>query len=199
MFIWIRKCHQSLLWHRGWVMDGWNFQFWVNCPFKSIADLHYNLNMSTKAALFIWPLLSLCPSSTMASCSIPAGDCVCGHHRLTGPAGFFSAGLSAVLSDQSEEEGQEGCRPWETCPKCWQREWRRGLQTGWRDNWLFGGDGDGDGDDLYPDITQESWFPYLQVVKNITKLSEHSQADVTEKSQSTEVDIKVRLYDVSNS
>lgn len=48
-----------------------------------------------------------------------------------------------------------------------------------------------------------SWYntgilvPYLQVVKNITKLSEHSQADVTEKSQSTEVDIKVRLCDVS--
>lgn len=63
----------------------------------------------------------------------------------------------------------------------------------------FGGDGDGDDDDLYPDIIQESWFPYLQVVKNITKLSEHSQADVTEKSQSTEVDIKVRLCDVSNS
>ncbi|XP_075897129.1 uncharacterized protein LOC142898194 isoform X2 [Nelusetta ayraudi] len=31
---------------------------------------------------------------------------------------------------------------------------------------------------------------FRQVVKNITKLSEHSQADVTEKSQSTEVDIK---------
>lgn len=34
-----------------------------------------------------------------------------------------------------------------------------------------------------------------QVVKNITKLNEeskHSQADTTEKSQSTEVDIKVR-------
>lgn len=39
-----------------------------------------------------------------------------------------------------------------------------------------------------------------QVVKNITKLSEeskHSQADNTEKSQSTEVDIKVRTCDVS--
>lgn len=59
---------------------------------------------------------------------------------------------------------------------------------------LFGGGDDDDGG-----ITQESWFPYLQVVKNITKLSEHSQADVTEKSQSTEVDIKVRLCDVSNS
>lgn len=38
----------------------------------------------------------------------------------------------------------------------------------------------------------------LQVVKNITKLSEeskHSQADNTEKSQSTEVDIKVRRHD----
>ena len=39
-----------------------------------------------------------------------------------------------------------------------------------------------------------------QVVKNITKLSEeskHSQADTTEKSQSTEVDIKVRPYFIS--
>lgn len=34
--------------------------------------------------------------------------------------------------------------------------------------------------------------PSSQVVKNITKLSEHSQAENTEKSQSTEVDIKVR-------
>lgn len=38
---------------------------------------------------------------------------------------------------------------------------------------------------------------YLQVVKNITKLSEHSQADNTEKSQSTEVDIKVRTCDIA--
>uniref|UniRef100_A0A3Q2PAT8 Si:dkeyp-77h1.4 n=1 Tax=Fundulus heteroclitus TaxID=8078 RepID=A0A3Q2PAT8_FUNHE len=39
---------------------------------------------------------------------------------------------------------------------------------------------------------------FRQVVKNITKLSEeskHSQADNTEKSQSTEVDIKVRRHD----
>lgn len=38
-----------------------------------------------------------------------------------------------------------------------------------------------------------------QVVKNITKLSEdskHSQAENTEKSQSTEVDIKVRLWNI---
>lgn len=62
-----------------------------------------------------------------------------------------------------------------------------------------GVDDDGDDGDLFPDIIQESWFSYLQVVKNITKLSEHSQTDVTEKSQSTEVDIKVRLCDVSNS
>ena len=33
------------------------------------------------------------------------------------------------------------------------------------------------------------------MVKNITKLSEHSQAENTEKSQSTEVDIKVRKCD----
>lgn len=33
------------------------------------------------------------------------------------------------------------------------------------------------------------------MVKNITKLSEHSQAENTEKSQSTEVDIKVRSCD----
>lgn len=37
-----------------------------------------------------------------------------------------------------------------------------------------------------------SLHPSSQVVKNITKLSEHSQAENTEKSQSTEVDIKVR-------
>lgn len=43
--------------------------------------------------------------------------------------------------------------------------------------------------------TKKVCFACLQVVKNITKLSEeskHSQADNTEKSQSTEVDIKVR-------
>lgn len=35
------------------------------------------------------------------------------------------------------------------------------------------------------------------MVKNITKLSEHSQAENTEKSQSTEVDIKVRMCDIA--
>lgn len=49
----------------------------------------------------------------------------------------------------------------------------------------------------------DEWQLFLsvhsQVVKNITKLSEeskHSQADNTEKSQSTEVDIKVRIWDI---
>lgn len=39
--------------------------------------------------------------------------------------------------------------------------------------------------------------PSSQVVKNITKMSEHSQAENTEKSQSTEVDIKVRICDTA--
>lgn len=55
------------------------------------------------------------PSST--SCSLPAGDFVRGNHRPAGPAGVPPAGLSAVLSDQSEEEGQEGRRPGEACPE----------------------------------------------------------------------------------
>lgn len=51
---------------------------------------------------------------------------------------------------------------------------------------------------------KDYYFEFLcassQVVKNITKLSEeskHSQADNTEKSQSTEVDIKVRICNIS--
>lgn len=78
-------------------------------------------------SLLIWPLC-LPPSST--SCSLPAGDFVRGNHRPTGRAGFPPAGLSAVLSDQSEEEGQEGRRPGEARPERRQGERRRSLQTG---------------------------------------------------------------------
>lgn len=58
---------------------------------------------------------------TMHPCSLQAGVAVCGHHRPVGLAGFPSAGLSAVLLDQSEEEGQEGRCPGEACPECRQR------------------------------------------------------------------------------
>lgn len=68
----------------------------------------------------------------MPPCSLQAGVIVCGYHRPVGPAGFPSAGLPAVLPDQSEEEGQEGSCPGEDCPERWQRGRGRGLQTGWR-------------------------------------------------------------------
>lgn len=60
-------------------------------------------------------------SSPMAPCSSEAGVTLCGHHCTVGHSGFPSACLPAVLSDQSEEEGQEGRCLGETGPECWQR------------------------------------------------------------------------------
>lgn len=101
--------------------------------------MHWNFNTSMKGQLH-YLLSHSCPSLpflTMTSCSLQAGVTLCGHHCPVGPAGFPSAGLSAVLSDQSEEEGQEGCCPGEDCPESWQRGWGRGLQTGWRDKYTI--------------------------------------------------------------
>lgn len=50
-------------------------------------------------------------------------------------------------------------------------------------------------------MTSSALCTSSKVVKNITKMSEeskHSQADNTEKSQSTEVDIKVRKCVISH-
>ena len=60
-------------------------------------------------------------------CSPKAGKTLCGHHCSVGPTGFPSAGLPAVLPDQSEEEGQEGRCPGEVGSKRWQRGRGRGL------------------------------------------------------------------------
>lgn len=79
--------------------------------------------MSVKGQLNYLPSRS-CPSRsfpTMSPCSLQARITVCGHHCPVGPAGFPSAGLPAVLPDQGEEEGQEGCCPGEDCPERWQR------------------------------------------------------------------------------
>lgn len=102
--------------------------WYLNSPFPlSTAWMHLNVLLSH-------PILP--------PCSLQAGDTVCGHHCLVGPPGFPSAGLSAFLPDQSEEEGQEGCCPGEDCPKRWQRGWGRGLPTGWRDTRQRGDNGD---------------------------------------------------------
>lgn len=160
----------------------------------------WNFNLSIKGQLnYLFSHSCSLPFPTMPPCSLQAGVTVCGHHCPVGPAGFPSAGLSSVLPVQSEEEGQEGCCSGKDRPERWQRGWGRGLQTGWRDKCTTNNVNDNESDD---DIMNDYYMSVCtsQVVQNITKLSEeskHSQADNTEKSQSTEVDIKVRICNIS--
>lgn len=113
--------------------------------------MHWNLNFPVKGQLN-YLLSRSCPSLPLPSCSLQAGDPVCGHHCLAGCACFLPPGLSALLPDQSEEEGQEGCCPGKDCPKCWQRGWGRGLQTGWWDHWQYVDD------DMCLDMTSDCYF-----------------------------------------
>lgn len=63
--------------------------------------------------------------------SLQTGASLRGHHCPVGPADDPAARLSAVLPDQSEEEGQEGRSPGKTRSERWQRGRGRGFQTGW--------------------------------------------------------------------
>lgn len=125
---WAELLHTTDIWLScKWVLG---VQCWANCSFKPTADSAKILACQRKVSSHYWfgRYLHLPPSST--SCSLPAGDFVRGNHRTAGSAGVPPAGLSAVLSDQSEEEGKEGRRPGEACPERRQGERRRSLQTG---------------------------------------------------------------------